>query len=851
MRDNKPRRNAPEDAQQLGGDDTAEHESELDTAVVEENAEMLKTDPRLASMIAYMQIPSAEAVSASVRKSEPRRRSAIDAEDAEAEYEKSGARFSASDNPAADAADPGPLPVKKLDGSVVWHTQTEHAAGEQQSNTAAELNDDAETSHAAETVTAKQSTADTIGGKKQRRKLQKEQSKVQKTLDVQKAKDGDARIGHSGTGTETTEGRSPQAHEHSTAAHDALNEIENEHKRHQEAKIKIGTLSESIMASPYDYAHHLKSLLSLCTDRNVAVARMARLSLYVVLKDIAPGYTIRLPPKEHELNETLSKPVQRARDFERQMLSTYKAFLSHLQKVCGSIKINCVNDHRVEKDAVQAVQCLCGFARALSHFNCRTDILRFLVPRLAVVSSVIGDEVATALSDVVGNDRHGDAALDTVQLIAQLVRQHRCDLHPRTLQPLGAVPLDSTLLLKKRHEEAKEEKQHEDGLNVSRKQRYKQRKAERAQARKERTVLRQKRKDGLISKEEREEKELEEQTKRDVQEAQALPDFEKRKRLQTLTLEAMFEIYFRVFKHACSMETSDHQSLNASAREDSSCQPTPLLDGALSGTAQRVHFISVDYMGDLMASLRKLMQHALLSKLMRAKCLQSANAILSGEGSALNIDPHEFHKQLFELLDEPLNPGDEGCTLLSLVHDMIARNRSVSSARVAAFAKRLCTTALHCEEGMATGALACVRQLLTKSSSVRVLLENDEATGSNISGGYKPSATDPDYANARDTCAWELGLLQKCPQNDLARAAADAASLPIDEAPPAAPNGSRRPNDVARIHDTSGGDIPAIDDLAAKISDNQKQQPLIHRLLRRGKTPDPSLLDHTTDVASV
>jgi nucleolar complex protein 3 len=768
----------------------------------EEDVQMVRNDPQLARLVSGMELPPVHQLDA--RSS--RRKSPARSDEVLAEYERSGARSPASETKegAAASANAGSLPAKTLGGELVQQPIPAHTRQESRRS------DGDDAPHAQPDRQQ--------GGNVSSAKQPEQQRSPQKQVQLEKERED----------TDT----SPEL-------------------RLSDAKLKIGTLSESIVSSPYEHAHHLKSLLSLCTNSSPAIARMARLSLYLVLKDVAPGYTIRLPPREHERNEKLSKPVQRARDFERNLLSVYKGFLSHLQKASGSIRINSLHDHRTDKDAVQAVQCLSGFARSLAHFNCRIDVLRALVPRLAVVSSDITDPAASALSELVRSDAHGDASLEVVQLIAQLFRQHKCSLHPQVLQPLAAVKLDRNLVLKKREEEAKEELKRVSGANLSRKQRYKQRRAEREQARKQRASLRQRRKEGRITKEEQEEKDLEEQTKLDMAEAQALPDIEKRKRLQTLSLEAMFEVYFRVIKQAAS------EGETANSDSKGRCCSNELLDKTLTEVSRRVHFISIDYMGDLMACLRKLMQHASLSKLIRAKCLQSAALMLSGEGSALNIDPHEFHKQLYCLLDEALVAGEESGVLLRLVSDMILSSKAVTSARAAAFAKRLCTSALHSEHGAAIGALACVRQLLTKSNAMRILLENDEATGAGGSGGFKPAALDPDYANARETCAWELSLLAQSPSRELANAARETASLPVEEAPPAAPFGALSADEVAQRHNTTNTSSDDCDELnffqftPHPTSHDAKRQPLLHRLLRRNKPPECSAFDTTADSARV
>ena len=59
------------------------------------------------------------------------------------------------------------------------------------------------------------------------------------------------------------------------------------------------------------------------TARRVQVRRLAQLSLLAVMRDIVPGYRIRLPT-EKELAAPVSKDVQRVRDYESTLLRLYQ-----------------------------------------------------------------------------------------------------------------------------------------------------------------------------------------------------------------------------------------------------------------------------------------------------------------------------------------------------------------------------------------------------------------------------------------------------------------------------------------------------------------------------------------------
>ena len=55
------------------------------------------------------------------------------------------------------------------------------------------------------------------------------------------------------------------------------------------------------------------------------VRRLAQLSLLAVMRDIVPGYRVRLPT-EKELAVPVSKDVQRVRDYESTLLRLYQVW---------------------------------------------------------------------------------------------------------------------------------------------------------------------------------------------------------------------------------------------------------------------------------------------------------------------------------------------------------------------------------------------------------------------------------------------------------------------------------------------------------------------------------------------
>lgn len=130
-----------------------------------------------------------------------------------------------------------------------------------------------------------------------------------------------------------------------------------------------------------------------------------------------------------------------------------------------------------------------------------------------------------------------------------------------------------------------------------------------------------------------------------------------RARFQSQTLEAAFEVYFRVIKNAAG---------------DEAAEGTPLLGSALRGLGRQALLISIDYLADLMGSLRALLQKGGLPLPLRVRALAAANEVMSGPGAALNVDAAAFHAELYSLLGEGSPPeGEGGAELLGVAQRML------------------------------------------------------------------------------------------------------------------------------------------------------------------------------------
>ena len=94
-------------------------------------------------------------------------------------------------------------------------------------------------------------------------------------------------------------------------------------ERRDELKQHMAVACGQLLAAPEEHVRNLRALLALTADGDGAVRRLAQLSLLAVLRDIMPGYRIRLP-SEKELSMPVSKDVRKVRDYETTLLKLYQ-----------------------------------------------------------------------------------------------------------------------------------------------------------------------------------------------------------------------------------------------------------------------------------------------------------------------------------------------------------------------------------------------------------------------------------------------------------------------------------------------------------------------------------------------
>ncbi|KAL5744864.1 hypothetical protein ACOSQ2_027980 [Xanthoceras sorbifolium] len=607
------------------------------------------------------------------------------------------------------------LPVKTLDGKVYYRTLAKTSKGKDE-NEAGEDEKDGGADKGLVKLTKTEKRAKLKKSRKEAKKLGKE------VVEPEEA------------------GQAPQAAVLAEVKEDLTAEEAFENK-----KCKLAELGIALLSDPESNIKSLKEILQIAKDDNPSISKLGLLSLLAVFKDIIPGYRIRLPT-EKELEMKVSKEVKKMRFYESTLLSNYKAYL---QKLIASEK-KPLFQHVV-------VRCICNLLDSVPHFNCRESLLEVVVRNLGSRDDVVRKLCCSTIRSLFTNEgKHGgEATVEAVRLIAGHVKASHCQLHPDFIEVLMSLSFDEDL--------RKAEASERDNKNKSKK--YKKRKNSEDPSQQQGNE-RKKSKKELMSK-------TREEVAADYKSVSFAPDVAEKRRMQSETLSAVFETYFRILKQTMMSTAASSEAIASSNTSASAAHP--LLSPCLNGLGKFSHLIDLDYIGDLMNYLKKLaaggssydssspkcLQHLTVSE--RLRCCIVAFKVMRNNLDALNVDLQDFFVQLYNLIIEYRPGRDQGEVLAEALKIMLCEDRQHDMQKAAAFVKRLATFSLSVGSAESMAALVTSKNLLQRNVKCRNLLEND-AGGGSVAGSiakYQPYASDPNLSGALASVLWELNLLSK------------------------------------------------------------------------------------------
>ncbi|KAI3769025.1 hypothetical protein L6452_00121 [Arctium lappa] len=509
----------------------------------------------------------------------------------------------------------------------------------------------------------------------------------------------------------------------------------------EKRKFRLAEIGTAMLTDPEGNIKSLKEMLQICKDGDQAVSILGLKSLLAVFKDIIPGNRIRLPT-EKELAMVVSKDVKKTRLYESTLLTAYKAYLQKLMAL-----------EKVPSFKRVAIRCICTLLEANPRFNFRESLLGVVMNNISSTDDVIRKLCCNTIKSLFTNEgKHGgEVTVETVQLIANLVKDHDCHLHPDSVEVFLSLSFDEDLRkpeVAKPNRKAKNKKYKIGNRNEDKNQLPGNDK--------------KKSKQEMISK-------TREEVKAEFMAASFAQDAMEKRRIQSDTLSSVFQTYFRILKHAMRPRPE------ANGLPVGPFGEHPLLAPCLNGIGKFSHLIDLDFMADLMNYLRRLAGGSIdanrpsenfssrLTVSERLRCCIVAFKVMKNNLDALNVDLQDFFIQLYNLILEYRPGRDQGEVLAEAMKVMLCDDRQHDMQRAAAFIKRLASFSLCFGAAESMAALVTLKHLLQKNVKCRDLLEND-AGGGSLSGSiakYQPYASDPSLSGAFATVLWELTLLSK------------------------------------------------------------------------------------------
>ncbi|KAL8205655.1 hypothetical protein R6Q57_009206 [Mikania cordata] len=603
------------------------------------------------------------------------------------------------------------LPVKTLDGKVYYKTVSapieDEIVGE---------NEDVGRNYGVVKLTKAEKRAKMKKTRKEAKKQGNEVPEVEEVEEVQ---------------------RSSQAEVLAEVETDLTAEETNEKK-----KIRLAEIGTSMFMDPEGNIKSLKEMLQICKDGDRVILILGLKSLLAVFKDIIPGNRIRLPT-EKELAMVVSKEVKKTRFYESTLLTVYKAYLLKLMSL-----------EKVSTFKRVAIRCICTLLDANPRFNFRDSLLKAIIKNISSTDDVIRKLCCNTIKTLFTNEgKHGgEVTVEAVKLIASLVKDYDCHLHPDSLEVFLSLSFDEDL--------RKPETSKTDNKKIKKK--FYKTGRRNMEIKQVSADDKKKCKQEMLSK-------TREEVKADYMAASFAQDLNEKRRIQSDTLSSVFETYFRILKHTMHPGSEANESITGPFGKH------PLLASCLNGIGKFSHLIDMDYMADLMKYLRRLAggdnddksssdgSSSHLTVTERLRCCIVAFKVMRNNLDALNVDLQDFFIQLYNIILEYMPGRDQGEVLAEALKIMLCDDRQHDMQRAAAFIKRLASFSLCFGAAESMAALVTLKHLLQKNVKCRDLLENDSGGGS-LSGSiakYQPYASDPNLSGAFATVLWELSILSK------------------------------------------------------------------------------------------
>ncbi|EFN82745.1 Nucleolar complex protein 3-like protein [Harpegnathos saltator] len=414
------------------------------------------------------------------------------------------------------------------------------------------------------------------------------------------------------------------------------------------------------------------------------------------------------------LIEEVKKETLALQNYETILLRSYKSYLQRLEKMSKILRrkrgdARPVNE-REAKLGETAVSCMCELLIVHPYFNFSVNIANYILPFLDNKRSSVRGRIMQCISQIFKEDKRGELSLTIVRKLNQYIKAKKHSVYPEVITVLLSLRIKDVNLDKEKEEETKQKKL------MSRKQR----------------IL-------ALSRRERKKNKKLEQVEKELLETKAEENKQAKQKMLTEITSIIFTIYFRILKQAPNSK---------------------VLSACLEGLAKFAHCINIDFYQDLVGAIDRLIEEGNLGLREQLHCVQCIFTILSGQGTALNIDPYRFYAHLYKnLLNVHCGKTHAESEIIqkTLIQVLIHQRKKITQARAVAFVKRISTWALQSQHNVTLGILGIVKQVMQLGKAAHGLLDTD-CTGN---GHYQSEILEPDYCNAYCTALWEIVALQR------------------------------------------------------------------------------------------
>ncbi|CAH8548743.1 unnamed protein product [Schistosoma haematobium] len=534
-------------------------------------------------------------------------------------------------------------------------------------------------------------------------------------------------------------------------------------------KHSIAIKCENILKSPEENMNLLRDIIKTFESEHFRKLRQIRAlviaSLCVVFRDVLPAYRIR-PATEKEKSQPTKKETRKIWYYEEHLLLNYRKYTELLRVILRDkcldmksprLKIYSKLDWN-ENEKLTAIS---------------KELIEVLPPYLNITRTQVSSLIIKTLNNMFENDADRDVTLTICRTIHRFCRSKSYKVGVSVIKALSCVSITEV----ERHEE-------EGKPKLDRR---------------------------LRSRRERKESKMERKLQKEMAETQSLQTREKRLKMNTLVMNEVLFVFFKILK-----TTSDSE----------------LLSAIFKGLSKYAKLINTQYVDNLMSVLNGMVAKKSTSIVDGLHCVHTALSIISSSDASdvLTTDPTAFCNHLYTILGRIVGVGvsditesdnavshlpsiikaydrsntpaaqaaanlvqrskitessnkttcpDETTsvtasisnrisayemehisdTLISCLNILLVRRKhEVSTNRILAFSKRLSSAALAVSDPYCSSSLLIkLFHLLRLFPRCEILFDCDPEICSN----YKPDLNDPELCFPASACLWDLLLLKK------------------------------------------------------------------------------------------